>query len=459
MNDTPINMRELVGKTVDGRYQLETYLAEGNFGAVYRATQMAYGVSLRQVAVKVSKRPMSDSEARKIFGDALLMARVVDSAEQEQLRMGTSRGQGQLRMEQGQLRTLSQHFVQVYDAGRCPESDPLPGHPYLVMEFIPGGSLRQQLKSGPFALTRAINYFNQILEAMAFMHGGMERPIAHRDLKTDNILVKQTEDGKDRVMVTDFGLAIEVDTLLGWVQSGGDLAYLAPESFSHNIASPQSDVYMLGLIFYEMISGHNPFSRVGIHLKGDKEEKQQELRQLHLAARQHEHFNELEQHIELRNRPELVGVIRTALASDMLNRTYNNARELQAAWKQALIGGQRPPNGEKHPWDQVRSLTHSAEQCFAVSNVQEGEARLEQALAINRSRVSDPMMVGRTYLLKVQRLLLQGRAKEAGELANEGYRRRKCHSTIKAMEAYYRSVQSPLAAGFTNELARCADRE
>ena len=435
---TPINMRELVGKTVDGRYQLEIYLAEGNFGAVYRATQMAYGVPLRQVAVKVSKRPMSDGEARKTFGDALLMARVVDSAKDINLR---------------------QHFVQVYDAGRCPESDPLPGHPYLVMEFISGGSLRQQLKSGPFALTRAINYFNQILEAMAYMHGGMERPIAHRDLKTDNILVKQTEDGKDRVLVTDFGLAIEVDTLLGWVQSGGDLAYLAPESFSRNIASPQSDVYMLGLVFYEMISGHNPFSRVGIHLTGDKEEKQQELRQLHLAARQHEHFNELEQHIELRSRPELVRVIRMALASDMLNRTYTNARELQAAWKQALIAGQQPASGLKQPWDQVRALTYEAEQCYAVSNVQEGEAKLEQALAINRLRVSDQMLVGRTYLLKVQRLLLQGRAKEAGELANEGYRRRKCHSTIKAMEAYYRSVQSPLAAGFTNELARCADRE
>ncbi len=433
----PINMRELVGKTVDGRYQLETYLAEGNFGAVYQATQMAYGMPLRQVAVKVSKRPMSDAEARKTFGDALLMARVVDSARDINIR---------------------QHFVQVYDAGRCPDSDPLPGHPYLVMEFISGGSLRQQLKSGPFTLTRAVNYFNQMLEAMAFMHGGMERPITHRDLKTDNILVKQTEDGKDRVLVTDFGLAIEVDTLLGWVQSGGDLAYLAPESFSRNIASPQSDVYMLGLVFYEMISGHNPFSRVGIHLQGE-DKNQGELRQLHLAARQHERFNELEQHIELRGRPELVRVIRTALASDMINRTYTNARELQAAWKQSLIAGQRSTNDVKQPWEQVRTLTYEAEQCFAVSNTQEGEARLDQALAINRTRVNDPMLVGKTYLLKVQRLLLQGRVKEAGELANEGYRRRKCHSTIKAMEAYYRSVQSPLAAGFSNELARCADRE
>ncbi len=452
MSEPSINMRELVGKTVDGRYQLETYLAEGNFGAVYKATQTAYGVPLRQVAVKVSKRPMSDSEARKTFGDALMMARVVDSARD-------IAEHDHLRAEQGQLRNLSQHFVQVYDAGRCPEGDPLPGHPYLVMEFISGGSLRQQLKNGPFTLTRAVNYFNQILEAMAFMHGGMERPIAHRDLKTDNILVKQTEDGNDRVLVTDFGLAIEVDTLLGWVQSGGDLAYLAPELFSRNIASPQSDVYMLGLIFYEMICGHNPFSRVGIHLKGDKEEKQQELRRLHLDARQKEHFNELEQHIELRSRPELVLVIRTALASDMLNRTYTNARELKAAWQQALIAGQKPLNNQKQPWDQVRTLTYEAEQCFAVSNAQEGEAKLDQALAINRARVSDPMLVGKTYLLKVQRLLLQGKGKEAGELANEGYRRRKCHSTIRAMEAYYRSVQSPLAAGFSSELARCADRE
>ena len=66
----PITMRDYVGSVIAGRYSLDQYLAEGNFGAVYRATQIAYGIPLREVAIKISKRPMSDQEARKAFADA-----------------------------------------------------------------------------------------------------------------------------------------------------------------------------------------------------------------------------------------------------------------------------------------------------------------------------------------------------------------------------------------------------
>ncbi len=436
----PIKMRDYIGSVIAGRYSLDQYLAEGNFGAVYRATQIAYGIPLREVAIKISKRPMSDQEARKAFADALLMAKVVDTAENIAIR---------------------QHFVSIYDAGRCPEDGPLGGHPYLVMEFIRGGSLKVYTQQGPFPLTRAITYFDQALAALAFMHGGLERPVAHRDIKADNVLVARSETGADRVVVTDFGLAIEVDTLLGWVESGGDLAYLAPESFSHHISSPQSDVYMLALLFYEMISGSNPFSHVGRHLRGDTEEKRQELSRLHLQARQIERYPALDYHVELNRRPKLASVIRAALAPDMGSRPYRNAVELQTDWEKAKGMDLHTPKRLEQPWEEVGRLAREADGFFRLGETHRGDELLDQAMKINRDprKIPDPMTVGSVYLVQVKRLLEKGQVAEAGKLAFEGYNRRRCRSTCQSLVEYYQSRKLPQAAGFIKERDACQDQE
>lgn len=440
-----INMREFQGQTIGDRYHLEKFLDEGNFGAVYKASHIAYGVELREVAIKIAKRPMTDHEASSAFHDALLMARLADEAPD----------------------IVRRHFVMVHDAGRCPEGGALAGHPYVVMELVRGGSLKHSLKSGAFPLTRAIIYFDQILEAMGFMHGGPTRgegraPVAHRDLKPGNILVTRKMDSPDVIKVTDFGLAVEVDSLLGWVESGGDLAYLAPESFSHNICSPQSDVYMLGLVFYEMLTGKNPFSVVGTHLRGEDQEKQAELRRLHLSARQMERFSLLESHEEIRPRPALGKVIRTALQVDMASRTYTNAYELLGAWQQAKTEtGPKDHSALEHPWSVVRRLTSEAEQCFAVGDPERGDELLRDAMKINRdkNRMPDRMVVGHTYLKKVERLLHLGNVEEASELAVEGYRRRKCRSTCLAMARCYAAQGSPAAASFQRQADDCSDKE
>ena len=371
--------------------------------------------------------------------------------------------------------TLREHFVTVYDAGHCPEGGSLAGHPYVVMEFVPE-SLRTCLRVGPFPLTRAVAYFDQILKAVAYMHCGLVRAdgdqisIAHRDLKPDNILILRRKNGPDVIKITDFGLAVEVDTLLGWVESGGDLAYLAPESFSHNISSPQSDVYMLGLIFYEMLTNINPFAEVGRHLRGTDEEKRAELRDLHLTARQIERFPLLERHEEIKQSPALGIVIRAALAADMGNRLYNNAGEMLDAWEKAKTGDAVPPPPESVR-DTVRRLTNEAEQCFAVGNQERGETLLHQAMEINRNsgQVPDPMIVGRTYLMMVGYLIEQSKNKnddearrhieEAGRLANEGYQRHRCRSTCLAMARFYEAQNSPIANSLEQEAEICDDQE
>jgi serine/threonine protein kinase len=424
------DMRAFQGATITGRYRLDQFLDEGAFGAVYRATHLAYGVALREVAIKVGKRVMTEDEAQKAFGEALLLARVADGSPDASLR---------------------QHFINVHDAGFCAAGEPLAGRPYVVMELVRGGSLQQSLRAGPFPLTRAIAYFDQILRAMAFMHSDAAGRIAHRDLKPSNILVTRPDNAPDVVKLTDFGLAVEVDALLGWVESGGDLAYLAPESFSHDICSLQSDVYMLGLVFYEMLTGVSPFAEVGAHLRGDDEAKRAELRRLHLAARQSERFARLEEHEELRQRPDIAQVIRTALQVSMSARAYTNAGEFQRAWEQAKQG--RAAERAERPWETVRRLTDEAEQSFRVGDQARSDALLEEALALNRDRrrVPDPMLVGSCYLLMVERLIRRREVAEAGLLANEGYQRRRCRATCLAMARYYEALKSPVAAEFVRQ--------
>jgi hypothetical protein len=169
MADDVPNMSRFRGEVIAGRYRLDRFLAEGAFGAVYQAVHLAYGREMRQVAVKIAKRPMSDREARAVFSEAIRLARLIDAAPDADTR---------------------QHFVMVHDAGRCGEGELLAGHPYLAMELVRGGSLARRLDHGPFPLARAIDYFDQILKAVAFMHSGRfgageaPSPIVHRRLWT-----------------------------------------------------------------------------------------------------------------------------------------------------------------------------------------------------------------------------------------------------------------------------------
>src|SRR3712207_6334970 len=140
------------------------------------------------------------------------------------------------------------NVVSVYDRG---EYD---GTYYIAMEFLEGSTLKDVVKSeGPLEPERAIDLAIQILRAARFAH---KRGIIHRDLKPHNVIV----DSEGRAKVTDFGIAragasdmTETGSIMGTAQ------YLSPEQAQGHAVSAQSDLYAIGIVLYEMLTGHLPF--------------------------------------------------------------------------------------------------------------------------------------------------------------------------------------------------------
>ncbi|WEV45540.1 Stk1 family PASTA domain-containing Ser/Thr kinase [Streptococcaceae bacterium ESL0687] len=129
------------------------------------------------------------------------------------------------------------------------------GQQYIVMEYVDGVTLKQYIKEhAPLSNDEAIHYISQILSAMKLAH---ERGIIHRDLKPQNILISKSGDAK----VTDFGIAMAfAETSLTQTNSMfGSIHYLSPEQARGAKATVQSDIYAMGIILYEMLTGDVPF--------------------------------------------------------------------------------------------------------------------------------------------------------------------------------------------------------
>jgi serine/threonine-protein kinase len=145
-----------------------------------------------------------------------------------------------------------QHVVTIFDVG---ESQ---GRPFIVMEYLPGGTLGDRTRQGPVEPAEALSWLGQAAEALDAAH---ELGIVHRDVKPPNLLF----DARDELVVADFGIARAADdTLTGMTAAGtvlGTAGYLAPEQALGQPATPASDRYALGVVGYELLTGGRPFER------------------------------------------------------------------------------------------------------------------------------------------------------------------------------------------------------
>ncbi|MCX3059230.1 serine/threonine-protein kinase [Streptomyces beihaiensis] len=232
------DLRELVGRVVDGRYVLREWIGGGGFGGVFRSEQYVLGRAVRPVACKVSRRAdLTEATAADLFADVLVLADA----------MGT--------MTDLEAR---RHLVHVYDAGLAPG---LGGRAYLVMEYVQGATLAGEFaRLGRVPPRLMVKWARQIAVALRGLHC-LVPPLLHRDLKPDNVLV-----GQDRaVRLIDFGLAARM-LATGQVQgAAGTTRYMAPET-ARGASLPASDLYSLGLLMYEGLTGQEPYGHVVVPL-------------------------------------------------------------------------------------------------------------------------------------------------------------------------------------------------
>ncbi len=297
---TAVKADPLSGRTLDGKYELQARLGQGGMGMVYRARRVQIG---DEVAVKVLHPHYSAA------ADVLVRFR---------------------REAQAAATLRHPNVVTIYDYS---ESDALA---YLVMEFVPGLSLGQLLKDGHrLPLARAVALMQCICAGVGAAH---RRNIVHRDLKPDNIIVvpPSSEGETETVKVVDFGIAKlrDLAATQALTETGmiiGTPFYMSPEQCRGEELDARSDVYSLGVMFYEMIAGMRPFTAptpTGVIAK---------------------HLTQAPPplHATLRIPPSIEAVLMRALAKDPQARPSNAlvfAHELEVAWRQPV----KPMPGRNH---------------------------------------------------------------------------------------------------------------
>src|ERR1043165_9568350 len=213
----------MLGRVVAGRYRLEARAGGGGKGGVFRARHVLID---RVVALKLIRPDLR--------GETHLRAWM-------------------LREARAANRVDHAHIIDIHDIGETDE-----GELYLVMEYLVGTPLSSELARGPLPLGRALDILEQMGAALTRAH---DLRVVHRDLKSDNILLTQRGGRKDFVKILDFGLAaLARDPRLAPKGAVfGTPEYMSPEQARGEEAGPQSDLYALGVLFFEMLTGQLPF--------------------------------------------------------------------------------------------------------------------------------------------------------------------------------------------------------
>jgi len=214
----------LVGRLVDGRYQVVSKIARGGMATVYEALDTRLD---RPVALKVMHAGLAEDQ---VFVDRFI------------------------REARAAARLSDPGVVAVYDQGK----DPQTGLVFLAMELVSGRTLRDVIRTrGRLTPGEALDIMTPVLSALVAAH---RAGIVHRDVKPENVLL--ADDG--RVKVADFGLARS--SLASGADSStqgvvmGTVAYLAPEQVETGAADARSDVYSAGIVLFELLTGAPPFA-------------------------------------------------------------------------------------------------------------------------------------------------------------------------------------------------------
>ena len=219
-----------IGSTIVGRYHIKRLIASGGMGVVYEAEQ-SLGEHVRTVAIKMLLPELSHD--RTIHSRFTRECEIV-------------------------AQLTHQNTIRVYDFGSSDD-----GTLFIAMEYVRGVSLAQVISQGPFPISRALIVVEQMCHAL---HEAHELGIVHRDLKPDNVILTRLGSQQDFVKILDFGIAVRIsiggqhETKL--TQQGmilGTPPYMSPEQFTGAPIGRQSDIYSLGIILYEMLTGHLPF--------------------------------------------------------------------------------------------------------------------------------------------------------------------------------------------------------
>lgn len=222
-------------RLLDGRYRLGRVLGSGGAAEVIRAVDERLD---RAVAIKLFRGDVAD----------------------------------QLQRHEDEMRTLARlahaGLVTVFDAGTDDDS----GRPYLVMQLVEGSTLAEQLRHGPLPATRTAAIGASLADALSYVHG---QGLVHRDVKPANVLI-----GADAgVHLADFGIARIVDS--AHVTRTGDVlgtpAYFAPEQVSGEPVGPAADVYALGLVLLECLTGRREYDGTSLEVAMARLNRQPEI--------------------------------------------------------------------------------------------------------------------------------------------------------------------------------------
>jgi WD40 repeat protein/DNA-binding SARP family transcriptional activator len=302
MNERVLRQDEsllLPGEPLRG-YRLLERIGEGAFGAVYRAIQPHVK---REVAVKSIHAELANQPdfVRRFEREAQLVARLEHP-----------------------------HIVPLYDYWREPDAA------YLIMRFLRGGSLEDLLRDRPLEPEPAAKILDQVGAALAVAH---QQGVVHRDVKPGNVLL----DEEGNAYLSDFGIALETGApeQTAGTMVRGTPAYLSPEQIKLEQTTPRSDIYALGIVLYEMLTGEHPFPGTSLNVLLD-----QHLHHPIPSVRDH--------------RPDLPPAVDAAIARATAKdpqARFDDVLELCAGFRGAIGGAQVAVRGElRNPYKGLRAF-------------------------------------------------------------------------------------------------------